>query len=114
MVFVGADFVVTVRHGEHGELAGVRKRLEASPALLKLGPYAIMHAIADHVVDSYLDVTDLIEADIDAMEEDIFSPVDAHQHRMHLPAQAGGRRTAAGRQPVDAGACSASAPTTTT
>jgi len=75
MVFVGADFVVTVRHGEHGELAGVRRTLEASPALLKLGPYAIMHAIADHVVDSYLDVTDLIETDIDAMEEDIFSPL---------------------------------------
>jgi magnesium transporter len=74
MVFVGADFVVTVRHGEHGALGGVRKRMDASPAILKLGPYAIMHAIADHVVDSYLDVTDLIETDIDAMEEDIFSP----------------------------------------
>jgi magnesium transporter len=74
MIFVGPDFVVTVRHGEHGGLAGVRKRLDASPATLKLGPYAIMHAIADHVVDSYLDVTDLIESDIDAMEEDIFSP----------------------------------------
>jgi magnesium transporter len=34
-----------------------------------------MHAIADHVVDSYLDVTDLIETDIDTMEEDIFSPL---------------------------------------
>jgi magnesium transporter len=75
MVFVGADFVVTVRHGEHGGLAGVRKRLDASPATLKLGPYAVMHAIADHVVDSYLDVTDLIETDIDATEEDIFSPL---------------------------------------
>jgi magnesium transporter len=74
MVFVGADFVVTVRHGEHGALGGVRKRMDASPAILKLGPYAVMHAIADHVVDSYLDVTDLIETDIDAMEEDIFSP----------------------------------------
>ena len=74
MIFVGPDFVVTVRHGEHGGLAGVRKRLDASPAILKLGPYAVMHAIADHVVDSYLDVTDLIETDIDAMEEDIFSP----------------------------------------
>lgn len=74
MVFVGPDFVVTVRHGEHGGLAGVRKQLDASPATLKLGPYAIMHAIADHVVDSYLDVTDLIETDIDTMEEDIFSP----------------------------------------
>ena len=76
MIFVGPDFVVTVRHGEHSGLAGVRKRLDASPAILKLGPYAIMHAIADHVVDSYLDVTDLIETDIDAMEEDIFSPTD--------------------------------------
>jgi magnesium transporter len=75
MVFVGPDFVVTVRHGEHSGLADVRKRLDASPAILKLGPYAVMHAIADHVVDSYLDVTDLIETDIDAMEEDIFSPL---------------------------------------
>ncbi|MCB0950205.1 MAG: magnesium and cobalt transport protein CorA, partial [Mycobacterium sp.] len=74
MIFVGADFVVTVRHGEHGGLAGVRKRLEASPATLKLGPYSVMHAIADSVVDTYLDVTDLIETDIDSMEENIFSP----------------------------------------
>ena len=74
MIFVGPDFVVTVRHGEHGGLAGVRKTLDASPGTLKLGPYAVMHAIADHVVDSYLDVTDLIETDIDTMEEDIFSP----------------------------------------
>lgn len=75
MIFVGPDYVVTVRHGEHGGLAGVRKHLEASPANLKLGPYSVMHAIADHVVDTYLDVTDLIETDIDAMEEDIFSPL---------------------------------------
>ncbi len=74
-IFVGSDFVVTVRHGEHGALAGVRKAIDASPATLTLGPYAIMHAIADHVVDSYLDVTDLVETDIDAMEEDIFSPL---------------------------------------
>jgi magnesium transporter len=74
MIFVGPDFVVTVRHGEHGRLAEVRKHIDSSPAITKLGPYAIMHAIADHVVDSYLDVLDLIETDIDAMEEDIFSP----------------------------------------
>ncbi len=75
MIFVGPDFVVTVRHGEHGGLAGVRRRLEASPATLKLGPYSVMHAIADSVADTYLDVTDLIETDIDSMEEDIFSPL---------------------------------------
>ena len=74
MIFVGADFVVTVRHGEHGRLADVRQRIDASPAVTKLGPYAVMHAIAHHAVDHYLEVTDHIEVDIDAMEEEIFSP----------------------------------------
>jgi magnesium transporter len=74
MIFVGPDFVVTVRHGDHGGLAGVRRRMDATPANCALGPYAVMHAIADHVVDSYLEVTDLVETDIDAMEENVFSP----------------------------------------
>jgi magnesium transporter len=74
MIFVGPDFVVTVRHGEHSGLASVRRQMDATPANCKLGPYAVMHAIADHVVDSYLEVTDLVETDIDAMEENVFSP----------------------------------------
>jgi magnesium transporter len=75
MVFVGTDFVVTVRHGDFSGLAGVRKGMDSSPARLELGPYAVMHAIADHVVDGYLEVADLVEKDIDAMEEDVFSPL---------------------------------------
>ncbi|MGE2836350.1 magnesium/cobalt transporter CorA [Mycobacterium sp. SMC-4] len=77
MIFVGPDFVITVRHGEHSGLAGVRRRLEASPSTLELGPYSVMHAIADSVVDRYVEVTELIEGDIDAMEENIFSPRSA-------------------------------------
>jgi len=75
MVFVGPDFVVTVRHGDHTGLASVRKKMEDEHRQLALGPYAVMHAIADHVVDSYLDVTQLMECDIDAIEEETFSPV---------------------------------------
>lgn len=74
MIFVGADFVVTVRHGEHGKLAGVRQRIDTSPAVTKLGPYVVMHAIADHVVDHYLEVTEMMEVDVDAVESNIFSP----------------------------------------
>lgn len=74
MVFVGPDFVVTVRHGDHTGLAGVRKKMEDEHIQLALGPYAVMHAIADHVVDSYLDVTRLMECDIDVIEEETFSP----------------------------------------
>lgn len=74
MIFVGPDFVVTVRHGDHGGLASVRRRMDSTPANCALGPYAVLHAIADHVVDHYLEVTDLVENDIDAMEENVFSP----------------------------------------
>ena len=74
MVFVGADFVITVRHGEHTGLAEVRKSLESEPAQLALGPYSVMHAVSDHVVDSYRWVAESMEADIDAIEEETFSP----------------------------------------
>jgi magnesium transporter len=82
MAFVGHDFVVTVRHGNHSGLHQVRRRLEGDPAQLALGPAAVLHAIADHVVDSYLEVTDAIEADIDVMEAEVFEPrskVDSEQ-----------------------------------
>jgi magnesium transporter len=82
MAFVGDDFVVTVRHGNHSGLHEVRTRLEANPEHLALGPAAVLHALADHVVDRYLEVTDAIEADIDIMESTVFEPrsnVDAEQ-----------------------------------
>jgi magnesium transporter len=74
MVFVGKDFVITIRHGGHGGLSEVRKRMDADPEQLRLGPYAVMHAIADYVVDKYTEVTRLMECDIDAIEEVAFSP----------------------------------------
>ncbi|AYF78601.1 magnesium and cobalt transport protein CorA [Nocardia yunnanensis] len=74
MVFVGPDFVITVRHGGHGGLAGLRKRLEGDPAQLALGPGAVLHAVADQVVDVYMEVTTAIEEDVDAIEEEVFTP----------------------------------------
>jgi magnesium transporter len=82
MAFVGRDFVITVRHGNHSGLHDVRRELEADPEKLELGPAAVLHAIADHVVDTYLEVTDAIEADIDVMESEVFEPrskVDSEQ-----------------------------------
>lgn len=73
MVFIGKDFVVTVRHGGHGGLTDVRKRLDADREHMRLGPYAVMHAIADDVVDHYLEVAHLMEADIDDIQEAVFT-----------------------------------------
>ncbi|GED97410.1 magnesium transport protein CorA [Gordonia crocea] len=72
MVFVGADYVITVRHGDQTELSSLRHRMEASPDLLALGPTVVLHAVADRVVDSYLVVVDEIDTDIEEIEEDVF------------------------------------------
>jgi magnesium transporter len=74
MVFVGPGFALTVRRGNFGGLTGVRRALDADPHQLRLGPFAVMQAIADHVVDDYRDVALRVQADIDAIEEQIFSP----------------------------------------
>jgi magnesium transporter len=73
MVFVGEDFVITVRHGRHGSLGPLREELESAPQQLAKGPAAVLHAIADHVVDDYLSVTDSVQADIDQVEADVFA-----------------------------------------
>ncbi|WMD08059.1 magnesium and cobalt transport protein CorA [Streptomyces sp. FXY-T5] len=77
MVFVGADFVITVRHGRHGSLGPLREELESDPGQLAKGPSAVLHALADHVVDDYLTVTDAVQSDIDQVETDVFSETGA-------------------------------------
>jgi magnesium transporter len=72
-VFVGEDFVITVRHGEAPALAEVRRRLEADPELLMRGPEAILYAIMDRVVDGYAPVVRGLENDIDEIETEVFS-----------------------------------------
>ncbi|MFD5555818.1 MULTISPECIES: magnesium and cobalt transport protein CorA [unclassified Streptomyces] len=73
MVFVGRGFVITVRHGQHGSLGPVREELESEPERLAKGPAAVLHAVADHVVDDYLRVTDAIQADMDQIESAVFA-----------------------------------------
>ncbi|NEA36055.1 magnesium and cobalt transport protein CorA [Streptomyces sp. SID13031] len=71
-VFTGKDFVVTVRHAESPDLGLVRKRLEESPELLKLGPEAVLYAILDQVVDEYEPVIAGLQGDIDEIEDQVF------------------------------------------
>ncbi|MFE9024097.1 magnesium/cobalt transporter CorA [Streptomyces sp. NPDC007808] len=73
MVFVGQDFVITVRHGRHGSLGPLREELESTPEQLAKGPAAVLHAIADHVVDEYLNVSGSVQEDIDQVETDVFA-----------------------------------------
>jgi magnesium transporter len=71
-VFVGEDFVVTVRHAESPSIGEVRDKLEHQPELLRRGTGAILHAILDRVVDDYGPVVDGLENDIDEIETEVF------------------------------------------
>ena len=73
LVFLGEDYVITVRHGEASSLAPVRESLEADPEHLRRGPGVVLHAILDRVVDDYQPAIEGLEADIDEVEEQLFS-----------------------------------------
>jgi magnesium transporter len=74
IVFVGEHFVVTVRHGRHASMSGLRRRLESDRTQLALGPSAVLHAVADKVVDDYLAVIDAVNGDIEEIENEVFGP----------------------------------------
>ncbi|WNM34123.1 magnesium/cobalt transporter CorA [Streptomyces sp. Li-HN-5-11] len=74
MIFLGDSFVVTVRHGEGDGLAVVRHRLEQEPEMLGKGPTAVLYAIADSVVDHYLDVATELQTDLEELETEVFTP----------------------------------------
>lgn len=74
-VFTGQDFVVTLSAGESRLLAHARARLEANPTLLAKGPEAILCGLFDEVVDGYAPVVASVQADVDAIEDDLFDGV---------------------------------------
>lgn len=73
MLFVGPSFAVTVRHGDGSPLAGVREDVEAHRDLLRLGPSAVLYAVADRIVDDYAVVLQGLSNDIDEVEVEVFS-----------------------------------------
>lgn len=72
-IFVGRDFVLTVRHGEVAELRGVRAALEAYPSRLRLGPLAAVHGILDRVVDNYVAIDVELAEDLTNLEQQVFA-----------------------------------------
>jgi magnesium transporter len=70
--FVGPDFVVTVRYGETTELGEAHRWAESRPDLLRKGPYAVLYAIMDRIVEDYGPVVDGLANDIDEIEVEVF------------------------------------------
>lgn len=73
-MFIGSDFVVTVRHGHGSDLTDARRDLEQRAQVLEHGPMAVLYAICDRVVDDYEKVGAALEEDVDEVEASVFSP----------------------------------------
>ena len=80
-LFVGRDFVISVRHGEGTELSTARHDLESRTTVLGHGPSAVVYAVCDRVVDGYEEVGRALEIDVDEVEESVFSPVRTHDSK---------------------------------
>ena len=71
-LFVGARYVVSVRHGASLSYAQVRARCETTPRLLVQGPGFVLYAIMDFVVDHYFPIVDALEDELETLEDQIF------------------------------------------
>jgi magnesium transporter len=73
-IFMGHDFVVTVRHGQGSQLQSARAYLESMESVLEHGPTAVVYAVCDTVVDGYTAVVQELQTDVDEIEASVFSP----------------------------------------
>jgi magnesium transporter len=71
-VFVGANYVLSVRNHASQGFLGVRARAEREPHLLSKGAAFVLYALMDAVVDRYFPVVDMLETELETIEERIF------------------------------------------
>jgi magnesium transporter len=72
-VFVGRNYVLSVRSRSEQGFAGVRARCEREPELLRQGAAFVLYALMDAVVDRYFPIIEALEAELEAAEEGVFS-----------------------------------------
>jgi len=71
-IFVGPQYIISLRHGASLPYTDVRTRCEASPQLLRKGPGFVLYALMDFVVDNYFPIVDELEEKLESLEERIF------------------------------------------
>jgi magnesium transporter len=83
-LFLGAGFVIAVRHGEPSDPERARRHLEQTPHLLKSGPASAVWAILDTIVDDYTPVLEGLEEDIETVEQAIFAGQENLTEQIYL------------------------------
>ncbi len=76
-VFVGPNFVLSIRNRSQYALLSVRQRAESEPELLRHGAGFVLYALMDAVVDRYFPIIDTLETELETIENEIFEPGSA-------------------------------------
>lgn len=70
--FVGANYLISIRHGGSVGYSGVRERCEQEPEQLARGPGFALYSVLDFIVDHYTPVSESFEERFEALEESVF------------------------------------------
>ena len=71
-IFVGSNYILSVRHRTQRGFGDVRARCEREPALLRFGSGFVLYALMDNIVDRYFPILDGMESELEKIEEQIF------------------------------------------
>lgn len=83
-IFLGRNYVVTVRHGYATTFASVRARCESTSKLLKQGPAFVLYTIMDFIVDQYFPIVDALEDELQKLEGRVFSQPFSRETTTHI------------------------------
>jgi len=83
-LFVGPNYVLSVRHRFEPGFQAVRDRAEREPDLLRVGAGYVFYALMDNVVDRYFPVVDALEVELERIEERIFADDSPRKNIEHL------------------------------
>lgn len=72
-VFLGRNFIVTVRHGASLSYAPARRSCEQAPELLAYGPSYGLYAVLDFIVDNFMPIVGSFQQELQQLEESIFA-----------------------------------------
>jgi magnesium transporter len=72
-IFVGPNYVLSVRTGAERGFQDVRARSEREPGLLNHGSSFVLYALMDAAVDRYFPILQAFEVELEGIEERIFA-----------------------------------------
>jgi magnesium transporter len=78
-IFVGQNYVLTVRHRTQTGFAALRARAEREPELLRHGAGFVFYSLIDSVVDRYFPVLDQLETRLETAEEQLFATASSRR-----------------------------------